>query len=275
MIDFLHHYEPEPVLWSAGPITIYWYGLLMVLAISAALGLTILLARRHRLSTELIFDLSFWLIIGGIIGARIYEVFLQLPYYLSNPGQIPAVWNGGLAIHGGILAGLGIIWHFSRRHNLDYWRLAGLVAPGLALGQAIGRFGNYFNQEIFGLPTDLPWGIPIALANRPWLYASHTHFHPVFLYESAGCLIIALLLTAGQVYLSQKGEWRRRHGLWSVGFYMLTYSILRFGLEVIRLDDAPLVFGQRWPQIVSWLMAIAAVVLIFNAHDKKENRRAS
>lgn len=267
MFNFLHTFHPQPILISFGPVTIYWYGLFFVLGILAALAITFRLAKYYGLKSDLIFDLSFWLIIGGLLGARAYDVFLQLPYYLQNPWQTLEIWKGGLAIHGAIIAGLLIIWLFARRHKINFWKLSALIAPGLALAQALGRWGNYFNQELFGRPTDLPWGIPINLINRPWQYVSNVYFHPTFLYESLGCFLIFIFLIIYNAYFIKKERPSVRFYIWSTVLYMILYSILRFSLEFIRSDEAPYLLGLRWPQIISLIIVILSILaLIFNPH---------
>lgn len=270
MINFLHTFEPQAILVSLGPITIYWYGLFMVLSILAALALTFFLAKHYSIPTDTIFDLSFWLIIGGLIGARIYDDLLQLPYYIQHPLQSLEIWKGGLAIHGAIIAGLLITWWFSRRKSLNFWQLTAVMMPGLALAQAIGRWGNYFNQEIFGLPTNLPWGIPIAVINRPEQYLSNLYFQPTFLYESLGCLLISLILLAINAYTIKNRQLNNNFYLFTVAVYMILYSILRFGLEFIRLDATPYFLGIRWPQLISLIIIITFLLLFFNFHAKKQ-----
>ena len=271
MINLLHSYHPQAILLSFGPVNIYWYGLFVVLGIMAALALTFQIAKYYNIAADNIFDLSFWLIIGGIIGARIYDDLLQLPYYMQHPWQSLEIWKGGLAIHGAIIAGLVTVWFFARKKQLTFWKLSAAVVPGLALGQAIGRWGNYFNQEIFGLPTDLSWGIPIDLLNRPNQYIADTYFQPTFLYESLGCLLISLILCIFTVYTIKKNKLGERFYVWMVALYMVLYSILRFNLEFIRLDEAPHWLGLRFPQIISLLIIIFSVLLLlFNHHDNKE-----
>ncbi|MFA5155748.1 MAG: prolipoprotein diacylglyceryl transferase [Patescibacteria group bacterium] len=273
MLSLLHNFQPAAVLAAYGPLTIYWYGLFMVLAILAAMSLTLWLAKHYQINGEVIFDLSFWLIIGGLAGARIYDDLLQLPYYWQHPWQSLAIWRGGLAIHGAIIAGALIIWLFARRRRLNFWRLGALIAPGLALGQAIGRWGNYFNQEIFGLPSDLPWSIPIDIINRPAQFIGRTHFHPTFLYESLGCLLIGLVLIAGHFYRLKNQRLDYYFDVLAVALYMILYSILRFGLEFIRLDPAPAWLGWRWPQIASLMLIAAASLLIVYYPYARLNQR--
>ncbi|MFA5109742.1 MAG: prolipoprotein diacylglyceryl transferase [Patescibacteria group bacterium] len=271
MIHFLHTFQPEPVLFTLGPINLYWYGFFIVLGIIAALATTFLLAKYHNIKTDTVFDLSLWLIIGGIAGARVYDIILELPYYLQNPLQTLAVWQGGLAIHGGIIAGIIITWFFAKKHRINFWRLTALTVPGLAIAQAIGRWGNYFNQELFGLPTALPWGIPIDLWHRPWQYSSSLYFQPTFLYESLGCLAIGLILVVLNICFLKKQKLNAYFYIWSTALFMILYSILRFSLEFIRSDKTPYLFGLRWPQIVSLAIIILfSLILIYYARRQKK-----
>lgn len=279
MFTLLHSFQPQPILLSFGPLTIYWYGLFIVLGILAALAVTFYLAKYYKINHDKIFDLIFWLIIGGLAGARLYDIFLQLPYYIEHPLQTLQIWKGGLAIHGAIIAGLIIIWGFARQEKINFWKLTALMVPGLALAQAIGRWGNYFNQELFGLPTTLPWGIPINIINRPLNYLSDQFFQPTFLYESLGnFLIFIILITAnilffGRRHNEKKSEMKaaRIHFyVWTTALYMILYSILRLALEFIRLDETPLILGLRWPQIISLIIIISSIlVLIFCSHGQK------
>jgi len=265
MITFLHTFLPSAILFSAGPISIHWYGLCLVAGMVAALLISFRLAKYYQIPQDTVFDLSFWLIIGGLIGARLYDVLLELPYYIKYPEQIPAIWQGGLAIHGGIIAGVFIIWLFARRKNINFFKLSSLIVPGLVLGQALGRWGNYFNQELFGRPTSLPWGIPIELLNRPAAYIGEAYFHPTFLYESLGCLIIFLILLGGNIRAIKRERFSRRFYVWSLSLYMILYSILRFSLELIKIDTTPEFLGMRWPQIMS-LMIMAAAISLLSCH---------
>src|SRR3990167_4879685 len=160
-------------------------------------------------------ELAFGLVVSGLVGARLYHVLNEWSYYWAHPLRIFAVWNGGLAIHGALIAGLIFLWFYTKRQSTSYlpsdamhqalqagklpatsylfW-LLDLLAPAVLLGQAIGRWGNYFNQELFGYPTSLPWSIPISLENRPLAFQTANYFHPTFLYESLWDLMGFVLL---------------------------------------------------------------------------------
>lgn len=258
---FLHSFIPTSILFSFGPINIYWYGLFIVLGILAALYITLKISAKYNIQKEKIFDLAFWLIINGIIGARIYDVLLEHSYYISNPLAIFKIWQGGLAIHGAIIAGTITILFFARRNQLNPVLLTSIITPGLALGQAVGRWGNYFNQELFGLPTNLPWGIPISVIFRPLNYYNYKYFHPTFLYESIGNLIIFIILFIFHKKLITKHDYNNKKQVWIISTYLGLYSILRFSLEFIRIDYAPEIFGWRWPQITSCLILLLALGL--------------
>lgn len=258
MIDFLHNYHPTATVVSLGPVQIYWYGLFIVAGILAALTVALKLAKRFGLSRNDVFDMTFWLIIFGIIGARIYHILLEVGYYIQHPFDMIKIWEGGLAIHGAIIAGLITMYVFCKKKRMNFWLTAAITVPGLALGQAIGRWGNYFNQELFGKPTDLPWGIPIDIIKRPHMYISSEFFHPTFIYESIGNLAIFAILIFLLLRLWKK---RGRNYDLIVAAYLVLYSILRFSMEFIRIDKTPYFIGLRWPQIAS-----IAIIIICGAY---------
>lgn len=274
MINFLHTFHPKAILISFSSVDVYWYGLLIVTGILTAIAITLKLAKFYNIKKDTIMDLAFWLAVSGIIGARIYHALLEWKYYIANPINIFKIWQGGLAIHGGIIAGIIIIWLYSKKHKLNGWLIASLIAPGLALAQAIGRWGNYFNQEIIGKPTNLPWGIPIDLANRPIEYINNIYFHPAFLYESIGDLIIFIILISIHILIIKKRVASyslcvMRYAL-CVTSYAILYSLLRFATEFIRIDPTPIIIGLRFPQIISLLTMLAS--MIFLAAKLKPNK---
>lgn len=271
MLYLLHNFEPRSVMISWGFLKIYWYGFFIVLGIVSALFLILFLAKKYKIEKNIIIDLSFYLIIFGIIGARIYDVFLEWRYYIKNPLDIFKIWQGGLAIHGAILAGLFTLWIFVKKiriesfNNLNQWhkffRLTAIIVPALALAQAIGRWGNYFNQELFGLPTNLSWGIYISPINRPLAYLESSFFHPTFLYESLGNLIIFVILFFLHFYFFKKNKVNFRNDFLITSLYLILYSVLRFSLEFIRVDFSPEIFGLRFPQFVSIIIVVGLIFL--------------
>jgi phosphatidylglycerol---prolipoprotein diacylglyceryl transferase len=268
MINFFHTNQPEALLLKFGPIEIYWYGLFIVIGILTAISLTLKLAQYYKIQRSEIIDLSFYLIIFGIIGARLYHVFLEFSYYLNNPLNILKVWEGGMAIHGALIAGIITLFLFTKKHKLNIFKLIAIITPGIALGQAIGRWGNYFNQELFGLPTDAPWGIPIELNNRILEYISFEYFHPTFLYESIGNFFIFIILIALHIYMIKKDKIKNFFFVLITSLYLILYSILRFSLEFIRIDTTPVLFGLRFPQIVSVLIILIVFIFLFYSAKK-------
>jgi phosphatidylglycerol:prolipoprotein diacylglycerol transferase len=268
MFSFLHNFEPQPIFLSLGFLNIRWYGIFVVLGITAGLALTIYLAKRFQKKLDLVWDLLFYLVIWGLVGARLYEVFLFWPYYQNNLWQIFAIWKGGLAIHGALIAGIIVLFWWAKKHQDSFWHWAAILSPGLAVGQAIGRFGNWFNQELFGRPTNLPWGIPIAFQNRPIAYQDFSFFHPTFLYESLGLLLLAVILF---FLLSTIKTLNEKRALSILVFYLSGASLLRFLLEFIKVDAAPLIFSWRWPQFFSFILiilALAAYLIYLHHHEK-------
>ena len=266
MIDFIHNYIPDATIVSFGSVQIYWYGFFIVIGILSALSISLKLAKKSNLSQNNIFDLAFWIIIFGILGARIYHIFLEIGYYLENLLDIIKIWEGGLAIHGAIIAGAITVDVFCRKQKMNFWQTCAIIAPGIALAQTIGRFGNYFNQELFGRPTDLPWGIPIEILKRPHRYIGSEHFHPTFLYESLGNLLVFAVLMFLLFHFLKRGKKNYEYIIVS---YLVMYSILRFLVEFIRIDITPYLFGLRFPQVMSLLIIIVCIAFIVFKQIKK------
>lgn len=258
-------------MFSFSFIKIHWYGFFMVLAIFSALQISLFLGRKYKINKDDLFNLFFYLVVFGVIGARIYDVFLEWRYYINNPFDIVKIWQGGLAIHGAILAGIIVLYFFVKNKKIrglegkvfwdDFFSLSFLIVPGLALGQAIGRFGNYFNQELFGRPTSLPWGIPINILNRPIKFVSYQFFHPTFLYESLGSFIIFIFLLFLHFYFFKKRKIKFLSKFLITASYLILYSALRFSLEFVRIDFAPKLLGLRFPQAMS--VAVVFLVVFF------------
>ena len=273
----LHTFQPESILLSIGNINIFWYGVFMTISMIMAGLITIKLAKYYKIKTDIIIDLSFWLIIFGIIGARFYHIGLEFNYYYQHPLEMFKIWRGGIAIHGGIIVGLIVLWVFSKKQKINFWILTSLIAPGLALGQSIGRWGNYFNQELFGIPTTLPWGIPIDTLKRPAEYFSNEFFHPTFLYESFGNFLIFLILILFHVWIIKKQKSKEKFCFLLSSSYLILYSILRFSLEFIRIDNTPVLFNLRFPQIASLIIVIFTIIVFikFNKKNKLEIKNSN
>jgi phosphatidylglycerol:prolipoprotein diacylglycerol transferase len=233
-----------------GPIYIYFYGIILMLGALAAGWLASVEARRRGWDTSIVWDGLIWALIGGIIGSRLWHVFTPPPsmvemgittwFYLTHPidftpgaACLVCIRQGGLGIPGGILGGGIALLLFSKRRKISFGTLADIAAPALALGQAIGRFGNYVNQEVYGAPSNLPWAIYIDPAHRFPGYELYERYHPLFLYESLWNLAnMAILLWLGRRYQS----WLKAGDLFLI--YLMNYSLGRFLLEFLRLDAA-------------------------------------
>ncbi|NJO78881.1 MAG: prolipoprotein diacylglyceryl transferase [Cyanobacteria bacterium RM1_2_2] len=175
--------SPGPTI---GPLPIRWYGFLIASAVLIGVSLSSYLAKRRGVNPDLISDLSLWLVVAAIPCARLYYVAFEWEKYADNPAEVLAIWHGGIAIHGAMLGGLLAALIFARLNKIAFWQLADLVAPALILGQAIGRWGNFFNSEAFGRPTDLPWKLYIPPAQRPAGYTQFDYFHPTFCTSRCG-----------------------------------------------------------------------------------------
>jgi phosphatidylglycerol:prolipoprotein diacylglycerol transferase len=227
--------SPGPIIFQLGPLAIRWYGLLIATAVILGLSLSQYLAKRRQVNPDLIGDLVFWLVIAAIPSARLYYVLFEWREYAQRPQDILAIWKGGIAIHGAILGGLTAAAIFARIHRISVWKLLDLLVPSLALGQAIGRWGNFFNSEAYGKPTNLPWKLFIPPGNRPPEVLGYDYFHPTFLYESLWNLsVLGLLLYLFFLGL-KRGSGFKAGTLTCV--YFIAYSLGRFWIEGLRMDS--------------------------------------
>ncbi|URR34577.1 prolipoprotein diacylglyceryl transferase [Thermosynechococcus sp. HN-54] len=232
-----------------GFITLRWYGLLIAAAVFIGIWLSQRLARQRQINPDLIADLSIWLVVAAIPAARLYYVAFNWEFYQKHLDQVVQIWRGGIAIHGAILGGMLAMAIFTYVQRLSFWQVADVIAPSLILGQAIGRWGNFFNSEAFGAPTDLPWKLYIPVPQRPPELINEAYYHPTFLYESLWNLgVFALLL-----WLFHQPRYQKPGTLLLV--YAIAYSLGRFWIEGLRMDS--LMLGPlRIAQVVS-LVAIA------------------
>ena len=254
--------SPGPLVFQLGPFALRWYGVLIATAVLLGLLLAMALGRRRGIDPALIADLLPLLVLGAVIGARIYYVALEWRQYQANWTDVFAIWRGGIAIHGALLGGTLVTILFCRWRRQAFWPLLDVLVPAVALGQAIGRWGNFFNSEAFGRPTDLPWAVIIPPANRPTIFLDQASFHPTFLYESLWNLgVCALLLVLFR--LASRGRINLPAGAMSC-VYLMAYSSGRIWIEALRLDPLCLFSqppfcegGLRMAQLVS-LVLIAA-----------------
>ena len=194
-----------------GPIIIRYYALIIMAGVIVAAWLSTGEAKRREKDGEMIWDMLPWIVIGGILGARIWHILtppasmvemgLTTNYYFTHPLEMLAIWKGGLGIPGAVIGGALALWIYTRKHNDSFLEWADIVAPGLALAQAIGRWGNFVNQEVYGSPSDLPWAIKIDPLHRLPGFETVETYHPLFLYESLlNILVAGILLLVGRKY---------------------------------------------------------------------------
>jgi phosphatidylglycerol:prolipoprotein diacylglycerol transferase len=245
--------SPGAIAFQVGPLTLRWYGILMASAMALGLWLAHKDARRRGLDPEPLLKAAELALLGGLVGARLYYVAFNLDYYLQQPAKILAVWEGGLAIHGGVIGGIVLGGGYAWRRGLPVLRYLDIAAPSLAIGQAIGRWGNFFNGEAFGTPTDLPWKLYIPPSHRPPEYAQSEFFHPTFLYESLWDALVFVLLV--RVFRDRVA--RAPGALFLT--YLGLYSMGRFYTEGLR-TDALMAGSIRVAQLVSVVGVAAALI---------------
>lgn len=247
-------------------VHIYFYGVILALAIVAGTFIADYIATKFSdLKKETIIDMSPYLVIFGIIGARLYYCLLNYDFYLRFPTEILAIRHGGISIHGAILGGLIGLLIFAKRHKISALKLADASAIGLALAQAIGRWGNFFNSEAFGTPTYLPWKLYIAPQYRPIPFTENEYFHPTFLYESVLDLALFFIL----FYIAKNNIFKKEGNI--ALSYLILYSFIRIFVEHFRIDSVCYIHGIPVATIVSTgIIALATLALIYNNIIRKE-----
>lgn len=253
--------SPETGVWNLGPIPIRAYAFLIIIGIVVAvwLGNKRYVARGG--TPGVILDIAIWAVPFGIIGGRIYHVLSDWQLYFGPGGSGFAgairIWDGGLGIWGAVFFGAIGAWIGARRVGVALPPVGDAIAPGIALAQAIGRWGNYFNQELFGAPTELPWGLEIALDKRPSGFEEYVTFHPTFLYESLWLVGVAL------VVIWADRRFTMGHGR-AFALYVLLYTVGRLWIEALRIDSANEILGLRlniWTSILVGLGALAYIII--------------
>lgn len=262
MIDF----TPDPIFLQLGPLPIYWYGIGYALGLAAAYQVLIRLARRAGEDAEVVGNGLIIVAVAALIGGRAYHVIDQWQLYKDDLIKIVLPPFSGLGVYGGIAAGFVAVVAYARWKRVPFWRWADIIAPALFTMQAIARWGNFFNQELYGPPTTLPWGIPIECVHRIEAYAcgpgfaETTRFHPLFLYESLSGLIGALVL----IWLGFHVRSRSRAGDLMLIFF-IWYGVVRFSLETLRADNWTF-FGIPTAQLVSLVVIVAAALALAWRH---------
>lgn len=249
----------EKVALDLGPIQIYWYSIFIFIGMLVACFLIYKEAKKRGIDEDFLVNLIFNTIIIGIIGARLYYVLFNLSYYLVNPVEIFQIWNGGLAIHGGIIAGLLFIIYYCKKHEVNLWKILDIIVVGLIIAQAIGRWGNFFNSEAYGPITTAAHlkslGIPQFIINGMYILGDYRQ--PTFFYESVWCLFgfLAMLIIRQYKYL-KIGQ--------LTSFYLIWYGIIRFIIEAMRTDS--LMLGPlKMAQLVSLVFIVSGIIIFIKS----------
>ncbi len=235
-----------------GPITLHMYGLMLAIGVVVAARVADRRARRLGLPEGSISEIATVTVIAGVIGARVYHLFTGYDWDKGITGALK-IWEGGLSIWGAVAGGaIGAIV-MSKRKRLPTVVVLDAMAPGVALAQAIGRWGNWWNQELFGRPTKLPWGLEIDPGRRPADYLANETFHPTFLYESLWCLALFVFLS----WAERKFSFRRGQ---TFALYVALYCIERFFMELLRVDPASELFGVRFNALLAIVLSVVGFV---------------
>lgn len=249
----------EKVALDLGPIQIYWYSIFIFIGMLVACFLIYKEAKKRGIEEDFLVNLTFNTIIIGIIGARLYYVLFNFSYYLDNPVEIFQIWNGGLAIHGGIIAGLLFIIYYCKKHEVNLWKMLDIIVVGLIIAQAIGRWGNFFNSEAYGPITTASHlkslGIPQFIIDGMYILGEYRQ--PTFFYESVWCLFgfLAMLIIRQYKYL-KIGQ--------LTSFYLIWYGIIRFIIEAMRTDS--LMLGPlKMAQLVSLVFIVSGIIIFIKS----------
>ena len=246
--------SPEHGIVHIGPLPLHAYGLMLAIGVLAATFVAEKRWAKFGNDPREIGQLAIPVVIAGVVGARVYHLFTGYDWDRNGIAGTVQIWKGGLSIWGVLAGGAIAVIIVGRRMHLDVLRLMDAIAPGLALAQAIGRWGNYFNQELFGRPTTVPWALKIDVSHRPAGYVQYTTFHPTFLYESLWCLaVFGILLWGEKRFRFKRGQ--------TFALYLALYTFGRIWFEALRIDDASKIFGIRFNLLLSAALCVLGVVL--------------
>lgn len=246
--------SPGEIAFQQGVIEIRWYGIIIAIAFLAGLFISTKIAKQKGENSETILDLAFYLLISAIVSARLYFVICDWSYYKSHLNEIMHIWQGGLSIHGALIGGFFTLLIFCKVKKLSLFKYADILACGVIIGQAIGRWGNFFNSEAFGSPANLPWKLYIPVTKRPVDYINYEYFHPTFLYEFLWNILCFCILYFGVIKYSSKV-----HG-YALFSYLILYSTGRFFIEGVRIDSINSIFGLPVAQFISLILIFIGIV---------------
>ena len=259
---------PSPVVFEAGPLALTYYGLFVALGVAVGTWLTGRELARKGYDAALALEALFFVLPLGVAGARIYYVAGNYDFYAKPLRAGLEVWNGGLDFYGALVGGFVGVLLFGWLRGINPLTLADAAAPGLVLAQAVGRWGDYFNQEVFGRPSELPWAIRIAQENRPAQFADAAAFHPTFLYESIWNLLVCFVL----LWVARRFADRLRDGD-VVLLYVSLYAVGRFFVETLRVDPAFVLWGSvRGNLLVSGVLALVCASILLLRHSRTSRK---
>lgn len=247
----------NPIAFSLGPLEVHWYGVIIAAAIFTAISLSMREAKKRGIDGDHIIDMALWALPIAFIGARLYYVVFELEYYLQNPGEIIAIWNGGIAIYGGLIAGGLTVYWYTKKHGIPIWLMLDILTPNVLLAQAIGRWGNFINQEAHGgeVTRNFLENLRLPEFIIEQMNINGVYYQPTFLYESlwslAGFILIVVL--RNRKSLLQRGEVALTYVLW--------YSLGRFFIEGLRTDSLWLVDWLRVSQALSLILFVGALIV--------------
>lgn len=250
---------------SIGTIQIYYYSIFILLGMLSALFILYINAKKENIDTDKLLDIVFYTVIFSLLGARLHYVLFNLDYYIKNPLEIIQTYKGGLAIHGGIIFGIITIYVLAKKKNIKFTKILDISAPALLLGQAIGRWGNFFNQEAYGNITSLKHLIDMHIPKfiRDNMYIDGLYREPMFLYESIGCFLGFIILSL----LRRKKVLKENL---STAFYLVWYGILRFIIESRRSDS--LMLGTlKVAQLISIIFILIGIIIFINNRKKAKH----
>jgi phosphatidylglycerol:prolipoprotein diacylglycerol transferase len=254
--------SPGAVVFHIGPLAVRWYGLLIASGVMLGTTLAHREALRRGQDPDKLLNLIVVAVLSALVGARLYYVLFNWDYYAANLSKVFAIWEGGLAIHGGLIAGALATLLYCRWVGLSALVTTDIMAPGVAIGQSIGRWGNFFNQEAFGVPTDLPWKLYIDPYHRPPHLKTFEYFHPTFLYES-----LWNLLVFGVLWFGLRKRLEGKPGALTL-CYLGLYSLGRFFVEGLRIDSL-MIGSLRTAQVVSLVLTAASVTGLLLMRGRK------
>lgn len=259
----------SPIAFNIGPIPVHWYGIIFAIIIMVGTVLAAHEAKRRGEDPDQVWDGILIVVVFGLVGARLYHVIHEWnTLYKDNPIAVFYLWNGGLAIYGAVAGGALGLALVSYGKHLNLLRWMDIAAPSLILGQAIGRWGNFINRELYGTPTNLPWAVYIEPQYRLPGYENSSHFQPLFLYESLWNLVVFGIL----IYLTRRSRIHLLDGD-VILLYLTLYSVGRFVLEPLKIGDVFTIFGLRTAQLVAAVLIAGCSAILAYRHRRRQDNQ--